>query len=599
MEELSEINKKFIEIKNDKRLLLSEGQGLITRIQNLPLDIRGQEPTIKLYEEIGQVLFEMSVEFANYDVKEFKDQIAEWKNRNETDKKIEKKYVNYSLAFDNELNKLLECITFHQNKLRRYLILSLGLEEFDSIEVALIHDSKRPDTFLTDVAYKLGCESHVYSLDDFLNYVNKDKKNTKFIMLLKLLPDATEKDMKQSILFLNKLESNFDNMIKNIIVTNFEKPFKYIIEKDFKKIIEEIDYLVGMDLYNQELEPGEEKIIKKIFKNRGCDSVEYKILSGGFSGAKVLEVRPLKKITTKKYVMKLNSIENVKIQREKSNHDLYVKDCDTAHSFLDTEQTEKYFAIMYEYASSDLEIDSKSFAEIISKIEYSEIDYYLKIIDNLFNLTIFNSWDKGKRQKKHSAKELYSSFIKFNDIVQQIEKILDTKNEFDKDYSLLSQFESIFNLEFDCNTKICHGDLHSENFFIDDKNEIILIDFGDTGELHSLIDFVTLESSIRFKHISKYYNLDELLKYEKQLFTIDSFKNNFNLDFINHKNLTKYFKIILKIREHALKYICNNSLNEYLIALFMITFRQIRYPDLNQIYALRFAELLAEHILVK
>ena len=57
-------------------------------------------------------------------------------------------------------------------------------------------------------------------------------------------------------------------------------------------------------------------------------------------------------------------------------------------------------------------------------------------------------------------------------------------------------------------------------------------------------------------------------------------------------------KLIIQIRENAKQHMLDSTNPlEYLILLFVINFRQIQYPDLNQAYALTSAEILSKEII--
>jgi CheY-like chemotaxis protein len=47
---------------------------------------------------------------------------------------------------------------------------------------------------------------------------------------------------------------------------------------------------------------------------------------------------------------------------------------------------------------------------------------------------------------------------------------------------------------------ICHGDLNSNNVMVAENNQIIFIDFQETGRGHVFEDFVTMEASVRLYH---------------------------------------------------------------------------------------------------
>lgn len=163
-------------------------------------------------------------------------------------------------------------------------------------------------------------------------------------------------------------------------------------------------------------------------------------------------------------------------------------------------------------------------------------------------------------------------------------------------YELYKNFLNIFDFEFNTNQKTCHGDLHSENFFRDEKG-CYLIDFGFTGERHALIDHAMLECSIKYKHIPFYIELEVLKEIERQLVTEGALTGTFDIS-TERKDIKKYYDLIKIIRKDSRRYYADKNSNlEYLISLFMITCRLVQYGDLNQLYAITSAEIISEKII--
>ena len=64
-------------------------------------------------------------------------------------------------------------------------------------------------------------------------------------------------------------------------------------------------------------------------------------------------------------------------------------------------------------------------------------------------------------------------------------------------------------------------------------------------------------------------------------------------------DLYKYCEIIKSIRSNSEQYLLNqNSKIEYYISLFFMTYRQVRYTDMNQLYAIESSEILLNKIIV-
>ncbi|MCH8034734.1 MAG: hypothetical protein IH950_13390, partial [Bacteroidetes bacterium] len=126
------------------------------------------------------------------------------------------------------------------------------------------------------------------------------------------------------------------------------------------------------------------------------------------------------------------------------------------------------------------------------------------------------------------------------------------------------------------------------------ETKIFLIDFGDTMERHAVIDHTTLECSLKFRHIPKFVDIKVLQELETELKSDESFSKDYEPGGKLRSDLVNFFNYFKVIRTLSLPF--QQDKIEYFISLFMITFRQIQYPGLNQLYALKSAEILSEKI---
>lgn len=145
----------------------------------------------------------------------------------------------------------------------------------------------------------------------------------------------------------------------------------------------------------------------------------------------------------------------------------------------------------------------------------------------------------------------------------------------------VTNFQTITDHTLDTYEKVCHGDLHSENFF-KDENGVYLIDFGWTGPRHSVVDHATLECSLKFKHIPTFVPKDYLTQIEADhLLGIGSFSPGMDLSSIERPEAREVFRLIHDIRIDAIK----NSVDqvgplEYLIAVYVLTSDRYSLPIL-------------------
>ena len=346
----------------------------------------------------------------------------------------------------------------------------------------------------------------------------------------------------------------------------------------------------------------EELIIKKLFD--GEMILDYKFLKSGNSGSKVIEIQPLRSDnpTIGRFVVKfeLKNSER-KIKKEKALFRKYISDLLVSNYSVEHEETITHEAIRYNYASSDSKKDSFPFSKLISDKLRRTYNYEFtleEVIEELFKSPPYQKWNRNPLQETQPVKTLYNDYlqseVKIYKAISQIKQISDTAINSDE---LVKNYIRIKEHSLQTKKKICHGDLHSENFFKDDQG-VYLIDFGWTNQHHSLIDHATLECSLKFKHLPFYIPIEELISCETMLLSINSFSKSFDLSFIQRQPLLEVCKLIIQIRENAKQHMLDSSnILEYLISIFIITFRQIQYPDLNQAYALKSAEVISKKII--
>ncbi len=148
-----------------------------------------------------------------------------------------------------------------------------------------------------------------------------------------------------------------------------------------------------------------------------------------------------------------------------------------------------------------------------------------------------------------------------------------------------------------------HGDLHADNFFVDQVDMTWLIDFEHTGRSHALRDFVELEADIKLRLTM--YPPDEmagaLAALERALLTGRTLESLLlpSREVRQHPHVLKTFQVIAGLRHLAHLATGVTSLQEYTQALlyetlFMASLRQLR--DTVQQRALLSAALLAERV---
>ena len=424
-----------------------------------------------------------------------------------------------------------------------------------------------------------------YNLHDFSDLVAKkeDVQNQNYLFIFLLTAHLTDNHK-----LIDEIRSIIGLFSSSYYLGLKTKPVESTLHFDFKRIEDGyrlIEFFTGKIFNNRELTFEEETIIKMLFPG------------------KVIEVQPLKVDTPNmpRFVAKYSIIDSErKLHNERDKFNQFIRNTGVIGYSADYYDTDTHEAIMYNYASSDSKKDSFSFANLISDkiLDQYSYDFTLKeVIDELFTCAPYQIWNSKKTENTFTIKSIYSDYLKSEakilKVISQIKEIdeSDVANE-----ELIRSYKIIKDYSINTYRKICHGDLHSENFFKDEQG-VYLIDFGWTNQHHSLIDHTTLECSLKFKHLPSYIPIADLVKCEETLLSIDSFSNSFDLSFIKRPSILEVYKLIVQIRDNSKQHMFN-KLNplEYLISLFIINFRQIQYSDLNQTYAIASAEILAKEI---
>jgi hypothetical protein len=372
-----------------------------------------------------------------------------------------------------------------------------------------------------------------------------------------------------------------------------------ISKEDF---FEEVRFVIGTLLSNGAINNEEEKILKKLCSSFRTPLIIYKTISGGNSGSKVIEVRPKKELGAdheKRYIIKYSPKTNErKILKEYEYFGKYIEGYKGFNDYeCKYEKTLTFEGVRYSYAISDTEAESYSYKEILNKTSNIFHNQKSDIIDELYSIRLFELWSDSTEEIECAPCQLYDLYIDLPKISGEIEKILDKTPEQIKADELIVNFLKIWNKKGKFKQKICHGDLHTENFF-KDQIGVYLIDFGYTGIRHALLDHTSLECSIKFKHCPFYVGIEELNNIENELLSEKSSQLSYRFTTTKRTYLIEMLEIIKKIRNNSIPLLIkNNSNTEYLISLFIMTFRQILYKDMNQLYAYNSALILSRRLI--
>jgi|GEM_PF-1701442 len=498
---------------------------------------------------------------------------------------------------------VVNCLSYELKALKGYFFIHLKSNDKSPYKVIILHDNKcyfQPTQKTLDNHFG---EVLCYPIDGFKDKIEKGEyQDENFICLIMLSTKINDRET------LEANKSDLTSIIESFAEFNqlslkkFKSPSYSDIgyTNDQSAFIDEIENVTSIILTNAELSNDEEKLIKKLFHS-SSSTLEYKVLKGGKSGSKVLEVRPRMKYggqLAKRYVVKFGALDDKKriFQESKAFSENIENYASQNYHPAKYEKNATVEGMKYTYASKDSVSNSYSYSAILSDNDNIYYPERRTIIEELFAYEPFELWRSSREKGTFKVSELYKDYIKPDKLFKWIMIIKGlTENELLTDI-LYINFKIIFDFAFETNKKICHGDLHSENFFKDD-NGIYLIDFGFTSFSHAMVDHTALECSIKFKHIPRYIDISILIDIEEQLLTRDSFDASFEIS-TARKDIIDYFNLIKTIRFDSITHsLDQNSRIEYLISLFIMTCRQCQYDDLNQLYAIRSAEKISERII--
>ncbi len=515
------------------------------------------------------------------------------------------KYIETQTEFKELFKKLVQNLPEHFEILKGYFIAKLENNPIEPYKLMVLFDST---FFIQPIRKKISAiipEAIFKEIEDYSDELgNGEIVEGNLLCLFLLHPRTNDEDSLSELKkLLNTIIESYTSFESFSLKNNRDINDNFCESSNSKEdFFEELSFVNGTLLSNGSIRHEEEKIIKKLCSNFKTPLLIYKTLSGGNSGSKVIEVRPKKELGPdheKRYIIKYG-LKNDE-RKIKSESDCFGKFIEGYKGFNDYQcvydKTLIYEGIRYSYAISDFESQSYSFSQVLSK---KDNPFHLnkdEIIENLYSINLYETWKDSIEEVNCSVKELYHRFINIEKIFNEIGKIFNVASEEVYEGELYINFNKIWNHSLNFNRKICHGDLHSENFFIDNKG-IYLIDFGYTGILHAVIDHTSLECSLKFKHLPFYIQQKEFDDIEEELILDTSFNLSNRFTKTKRKDFLEILEIIKKIRHNSISLLQDtNSKTEYNISLFIMTLRQIRYRDMNQFYAYNSALIISRKII--
>jgi hypothetical protein len=149
-----------------------------------------------------------------------------------------------------------------------------------------------------------------------------------------------------------------------------------------------------------------------------------------------------------------------------------------------------------------------------------------------------------------------------------------------------------------CSLSAVHGDLHPRNVIVGDIQRAALIDFGWTQRsFHTMVDFVLMETSLKFFYLPWSLRRRELIAAESALST-----EFMPIPTVSDEWLAGALRLLQVVRQNADHYLIKSDehwfVKQYLLPLFLITMGTFNFAAkvTNLEYLLLSAGLLAEQI---
>lgn len=501
------------------------------------------------------------------------------------------------LNFNDLFQKLQIALKDYFEFFKGYYVLKLLNNPTKKFKLIFLYDT---NYFFDPLKKKISKDLKYVEFIEIKDFHNKIDYDVNYLCVVLLNTKPNDKDgLNILIENLSKIIRSFEDFDNYTFYKNEKGEIKYKKSNVIDDFFDEIETVNKSFLSNTDLSFAEEKIIKKLC-SVNTPLILYSVLTKGYSGAKVLEVRP--KVSAnfnieRKFIIKYDLLEKKKLKQEYDNFSLYISSLKGFKDYTgDYAKTLTHEGIKYNYAISDYSEESYSFNDVIKNSDNIFYSTKKEKIDKLFSIKLFEEWKKEHFESKTAkVKNIFSRFINQDKIIIELKNILCLNDDEILKNELIIDFNNIWKHEIKYNEKICHGDLHTDNFFIDNTN-VFLIDFGFTGKHHSLIDYTALECSLKFKHFPRYLESDELIKIENELILERSFDFKHSFSSTKRTEILEILEMINTVRHNSIKDFDNGSNLDYFISLFIMTFRQIQYPNMNQFYAYHSATILSKEI---
>lgn len=341
-------------------------------------------------------------------------------------------------------------------------------------------------------------------------------------------------------------------------------------------------------------------LLCKLFS--GARDILVEALTPGFSGSKVLKIRPFYADLggCREVVVKFGDVQA--IAQEYDNYIKYVRDFigdGRITDALNYHETAHLGGILYSLLGANGQ-EIHHFGDFYQQKEFPKIK---QVLDRLFrrtcglwyanstallalNLTEDYRWQGSNAPEKlereaaeHLPSVQFQEFLTFKSF-----KAMAGRN-FTNPFRFLASASAFTRPTYECTV---HGDLSRYNIFIDQTGFSWLIDFYSTGRSHILRDVATLDVVVRFQLLDSHEaTLDDFLSMERVLYSISNFSKLKSLSASYttiSPALEKAYQTVLHLRKLAHWLVEKNpadDMSEYYIALFYLSLETLQFFSLQ------------------
>ncbi len=356
-------------------------------------------------------------------------------------------------------------------------------------------------------------------------------------------------------------------------------------------------------------------LLCRLFSN--AESIMISPLSPGWSGARVLRIRPFYHLEGGGHEVIVKFGDANRIEEEYAHFKQYIG------PFLGGSRTTTVLAVRYTshlggIIYSLIGTPHDAVVDFADFYRAAEVPQIIKALDGLFRYTCGNWYASRGNLRPLDLSAEYAQWCHFSPerlarvVAEQLKSVegdsallfknLKSERAFTNPLGVIAG-QTLMRPSYSCTT---HGDFNARNLLVDSGGHVWLIDFQHTGQSHILRDVAILDAVLRFELLgSEEATLEERLQMEEALCRVQHFSQVKQLATAfstQNAALAKVYAVVVHLRTIARNLVAQNpadDISEYYIALLYTALNSVRFRSLSERqreHALLSASLLADGI---